>query len=278
MCIDSDLTIGVTMNSFAQMQRNIRHWSASLKAVKSELAFRRALRVASKAGYREDQERDERGRWTDEGDVENVNPAVSIDAGEPTSTADDIIQLIGSVVSIDFSNALTGIQSIDETTKSLSETLAKVMQTVDFIPTPSAYGTAVHVAFGTAVRFQGLPGIGFDDVEHSFSEGTSAIYGERGSIRTDVVRRNEVGDIMAIYDVKTGSAGLTPARVDEIRTKTGTTASVPIIELHVLRGASLKARLHRRPIGRVIARLLNPAHHRDNEDRASDRWTAEPAE
>ena len=251
------------------MQQDIRQWKAELSGIKRELAFRRTSRALRQVKFDPDQPRDELGRWTDGSADESRS--VTIDGGELSDAAEDIIQLVGSLVTIDFSNALTGIQSIDETTKSLSETLAKTMQTVDFITTPREYGTAVHIAFGTAVRFQGLPGIGFGDVEHSFNQGDSAIYGEPGSIRTDVVRRNEVGDIMAIYDVKTGNAGLTSARVREIREKTGTTASVPIIELHVLRGASLKARLAKRSIGRVMARLWNPAHHRDNAGRAASR-------
>jgi hypothetical protein len=133
------------------------------------------------------------------------------------------------------------------------------METVDFIPewTPQVYGTAVHIAFGTKVRFQGLPGIGFNDVEQSFvGTGALADYGQVGSIRTDVVLRNASGEIIAIYDVKTGGAGLTPARARELRAKSGMSSSTPIIELHVLRGASIKGRVRGRALLRaVIAEL-----------------------
>jgi hypothetical protein len=110
---------------------------------------------------------------------------------------------------------------------------------------------------GTIVRFQGIPGIGPRDVEHSFRDGASAdYYGQPGSIRTDVVLRNEVGDIIAIYDVKTGGSVLTPSRVRELRAKTGTGPSIPIIELNVLRGATLKGRIPRHKlVSLVIARL-----------------------
>ena len=64
-----------------------------------------------------------------------------------------------------------------------------------------------------------------------------------------------VGTI-AIYDVKTGGATLKPARVTELREKTGVGPSVPIIELHVLRGASIKAHTQQaKQVGKVIARL-----------------------
>lgn len=136
------------------------------------------------------------------------------------------------------------------------------MQRMDFIPTwtPQVYGTAVHVAFGNAVRSAGFEGIGPRDVEHSFVGGESADYGQAGSIRTDVVLRNAVGEVIAIYDVKTGGGKLTPARVRELREQTGVGPRVPIIELHVLRGARLKGRTgSRRIIGTVMAQLWNPA-------------------
>ena len=90
---------------------------------------------------------------------------------------------------------------------------------------------------GATVRFAGLEGIGPNDVEHSFRDRASATFGEPGSVRTDVVLRNAAGDVIAIYDVKTGGAKLTPGRVRELRNKTGVGPNVPIIELHVLRGA-----------------------------------------
>ncbi|MDO8981617.1 MAG: hypothetical protein Q7V17_20555 [Afipia sp.] len=166
---------------------------------------------------------------------------------------------------INYSDALTGISTIDDATKSLSNTLGRTMEAMDFIPewTPQVYGTAVHVAFGTAVRFEGLRGIGFTDVEHSFREGVEAQHGELGSIRTDVLLRNEVGDIVAIYDVKTGQAGLSPRRVREIRRHSGAPSNVPIIELHILRGASIKSNSLQ-----VFARLWRPENRQDSEDLA----------
>jgi hypothetical protein len=162
-------------------------------------------------------------------------------------------------ITIDYSAALTGLSNVDSTTKALSRTLAQTMATVDFIPewTPQLYGTAVHVAFGTAVRIQGIPGIGINDVEQSFAD-TVPIdrYGEPGSIRTDVVLRNDSKEIIAIYDVKTGGAKLTSARVRELRDKTGVGPNVPVIELHVVRGARLKGKSNADHLIRcVIARL-----------------------
>ncbi len=210
---------------------------------------------ASKANFNPNQPRvpagnPDGGQWTDTGGGQS----------DRSDLTDFSAVRRSKRVSIDYSRALTGISTIDNTTKALSETLARTMERVEFIPewTPRAYGTAVHVAFGTAVRFQGLPGIGPNDVEHSFGGN----YGELDSIRTDVVLRNDAGDIIAIYDVKTGGATLGPARVRELREKTGVGPSVPIIEMQVLRGATLKGRVGQRGIiGVVLARLWDSAHH-----------------
>jgi hypothetical protein len=163
-------------------------------------------------------------------------------------------------INIDYSRALTGISNIDDVTKSLSETLSRSMQDVNFLPewTPRTYGTAVHVDFGVRVRLLDIPGV---EVEQSFFKEDSAKYGDPGSIRTDIILRNEAGDIQAIYDVKTGGAVLTSTRVKEIRDHTGAGPDVPIIEMQVNRGATVKGMaLHRQIIGSVTMILWNPVH------------------
>ncbi len=136
-------------------------------------------------------------------------------------------------------NALSGISTIDNTTKILAGTLATV---VDILPNGSGplYGIAVHTAFATAVRAQGFPGIASSDVETTFSLAKTFRYGSKGSIRTDVVLRNDIGDIIAIYDVKTGGAKITRERAEELRAKTRADSNVPIIELNLNRGVMLK--------------------------------------
>jgi hypothetical protein len=84
----------------------------------------------------------------------------------------------------------------------------------------------------------GLPGIGLRDVETTFGGDR---YGSEGSIRTDVVLRNDVGDIIAFYDVKTGDSGISPRRAAELRSKTGVGPRVPIIEINLRRGVMRKA-------------------------------------
>ena len=93
--------------------------------------------------------------------------------------------------------------------------------------TPQEYGKLVHEEFADDVRTAVLPGIAYDDLETTFPDGR---YGTPDSIRTDVVLRNDDGDIIAIYDVKTGR-GLGQARVDQLRAKTGAADETPVIEL-----------------------------------------------
>jgi retron-type reverse transcriptase len=73
-------------------------------------------------------------------------------------------------------------------------------------------------------------------VEQSFDSEGKARYGQDGSIRTDVVLRNEEGEIVAIYDLKTGEAIIRPSRAVELRAKTRAGPDVPVIELHSVRG------------------------------------------
>ena len=229
------------------------------------------------AGYREG------GQWTDSGDgtpagagapatnepsdntwqaiLSSVPLSSSVVAENPDANVEFVTAK--NAISIDYSVALTGISTIDDATKILSETLAQTMSNMDFIPewTPQIYGTAVHVEFAAELRTLGIKGISPSDVEQSFFNGDAIIYGEPGSVRTDVILRNDIGDIIAIYDVKTGGAMLTAARVRELRDHTGVGIEVPIIELQVTRGARIKSQMHeRRRIGSITARLWNPVH------------------
>jgi hypothetical protein len=79
-------------------------------------------------------------------------------------------------------------------------------------------------------------------VEHTYPDDEPTLrYGSKGTIRTDIVLRNELGEVIAIWDVKTGGAYLSVKRVVQLRAKTGADINVPVIEMHVLRGLSLKS-------------------------------------
>lgn len=194
------------------LMRKVVEFENKLLALKTDYVFRRFM-LALKAGFNSDQPRDERGRWTS-----------------------------GGVVTVTTSPGFyTGIQSIDETSDALSGVLQDVVEKLEYLPgmSPSEYGVAIHVAFGVAVRLQDLPGVG--DIERTFSlEDADPYYGMVGSIRTDVMLRNIQGDIVAIYDVKTGNARISQARADELREKTGAASNTPVFELNVTRGISRK--------------------------------------
>ena len=128
---------------------------------------------------------------------------------------------------------LTGNDLIDLTSLKLSIIFEAV---IELNPpasgmTPQQYGTFIHLEFADAVRAIQLPGISTLDVETTFPEGQS--YASADSIRTDVVLRDSDGNIVAIYDVKTGAAGLTAARGAELRAKTGAPPNTPVIEIRM---------------------------------------------
>ncbi|WP_147292604.1 hypothetical protein [Undibacter mobilis] len=154
-------------------------------------------------------------------------------------------------------NAQTGLSTVDETTEKLKTVLEKV---VNARPEGFGreYGKAIHYAFGDAVKAENLRGIGRKGVEHTFPEEDTR-YGSKGTVRTDVVLKNDAGDVIAIYDVKTGNAYLDAPRVRELRAKTGVTLSIPVIEMHIRRGLSLKASAaNRHHLWIITLRLWNP--------------------
>lgn len=220
------------MDAAFEIRKQLFRAKYELLGIKAELKFARFLRAAIKAGFNPDQPRDEDGKWTSTGGV------------QVTTT----------------SGFLTGIPTIDDTSQALSDALVRVMEKLDYLPemSPQQYGTAVHVEFGIQVSKLGLPGVG--DIERSFSlDDNDPRYGLLGTIRTDVVLRNMQGDIVAIYDVKTGDKRVTPARANELREITRASPNTPVFELNIVRGPSRKYRriIRERPahVARTHAQL-----------------------
>lgn len=145
-----------------ELRRNLTAARAELFSIKKLLRARRIKFSPDQprvpAGQREG------GQWTNSGGSaaagqrENVGHVdVSFDSIDAAvDGANQNVQQIASrkVVTLDYSRALTGISTIDNATKALSESLAQTMESVDFIPgwTPRVYGTAVHVDFAARVR------------------------------------------------------------------------------------------------------------------------------
>ncbi len=125
----------------------------------------------------------------------------------------------------------TGDPRIDKTTDMLLDTLAAVDAGIPRGVGP-LYGTALHVAFANAVRALNLPGIGTRGVEQSFSLEDVADYGEAGTIRTDVALWDEAQtNVIAVYDLKTGGARLSGARVRELMSRVPGGANAVVFEI-----------------------------------------------
>jgi hypothetical protein len=149
---------------------------------------------------------------------------------------------------------LTNDPRIDIASAKLTIILALIMDSLVRPPdmSPQEYGTRIHAVFAALVKAANITGIRPEDVETTFPEGP---YGSPDSIRTDVVLRDTTtGTIIAIYDVKTGKADLSPARADQLRSKTKAPPGTPVIQLRDT-GAMLKYLLARSALMTAWRRL-----------------------
>ncbi len=165
-----------------------------------------------------------------------------IDAGEvsPAASRESAVQVAAAVPPEAYIQALTGDSQIDEVTKKLTQILQDTIDRLERIRgQPQRFGIIVHLAFAEAVIAAGIRGISPLDVEHPFIL-PSDFRGNKNFVIPDVVLRNEVGDIVAIYDVKTGQEGLRPNRIAELRAATKARDNVYFIELSTVRGALRK--------------------------------------
>lgn len=246
--------------------RLCREIKYELAALRFETALIRHACICRKAGFNPNQPRvpagsPEGGRWTATGiggsprDSTGMSPD-DLGAGTSRERLADASSVLGSPVMSDATpdpiipgaqyaqtriefkpSAWTGFSSIDDTTKRLAHTLAHVRDFINYAPDlgPAIYGTAVHTAFGVSLRLQRIPGL---EVEPTFG---GAYYGAKGSVRPDAVLRDDGGDVIAIYDVKTGKRGIDPVRAARLRLAIGVGNDVPVIELSVPYGVSRKS-------------------------------------
>jgi HK97 family phage portal protein len=130
---------------------------------------------------------------------------------------------------------------INRTSITLVKTLAEAMDRVrreDYAP--AQYGSRVHKEFADLLRQKGIEGIELVDIERSFGPQGPTYYGSSGSVRPDVILRDQTGKIIAIYDVKTGERGLEQNRADRLRLLTGSRPDVPVFQLHPIRDLDYK--------------------------------------
>jgi hypothetical protein len=173
--------------------------------------------------------------------VQQEPSAASPSEGENDSTPD---ALRSGAKYAQINNAVTGYPVIDRTTDML---LAVLKQSIVAMGSGSGalFGIRVHTDFAKRVKQLDLPGIGQDGVEQSFHlDFTDFVkYGMDGSIRTDIALRdpkNPSQGPIAVYDLKTGNAVLTPSRVEEIRNALKQ-KYLPVIMLHYRTGDALSS-------------------------------------
>jgi hypothetical protein len=219
----SDRPMVLTATGFVPIEANAAQQEAAANGqdANRQGAELQTLPAIQKYGYSPDQPR---------------VPAGSSDGGQWTTGP----QYAALTPKIDPS-ALTGISQIDDVTKRLAQILQNVVNTLALLPgQPQRYGRLVHRVFAAAVIAEGIRGISPLDVERTFNLPPG--YSEfKDTVRPDVVLRNDIGDIVAIYDVKTLDATLDPWRARELRAAAGVGREVPVIELHVGREPALKA-------------------------------------
>jgi hypothetical protein len=246
--------IAAIRHDLEALSRDIR------KAGEEWLALAKAELRAALKKYSPDQPRvpagnPDGGQWTNENSLaptQDYSPSAqgsSVVAPRPNAilsdATPDAIRPGAQYAQLNVQNhAKTANPLINNTTDILLQTLARIHALAGDGSGPW-YGTRIHLMFASDVRLQNLPGIGRTGVEQSFSLGDIADYGEDGTVRVDVYMRDEAGRIVAIWDVKTGGAVLTGARLRQLRAEAGVGSDVRVIELHVTRGATLKARTWR---------------------------------
>jgi hypothetical protein len=252
-----------------QLRASHERLKAELAEINYELAWRRMCR---KYGYTPNQQvdrkwdgqpRDEGGRYDFGKKPKLVSQPAAMRRGpsdkrpplplhipirEPSNSQRERITISNS--------AQTGMSQVDETTEKLRKILEDVVNKVP-AGIGADYGRRVHLEFAKAVRAANIRGIGSDGVEQTFP--TDVPYGADESVRTDATFRDDARDPAAIFDVKTGRARLRPARVRQLREKVGAGPNIPVIEMHVLYGLSLKGRANQSmPAWFIIIRIWHP--------------------
>jgi hypothetical protein len=148
-----------------QRERKDQDIECRLAALRFQRALKKYVDSCRKAGFNPNQPRvptgsREGGQWTHDGgegsryggSTSRTRVANAIVGASPPimndATPDPIVsgaQYAQTPINIDAS-ALTGISTIDNTTKKLASTLARIKDSVEYLPTvtPQVYGIAVH--------------------------------------------------------------------------------------------------------------------------------------
>jgi hypothetical protein len=120
------------------------------------------------------------------------------------------------------------LRRVIETQRVLEGVAGEALASVQRAGRPAAHGTRVHTVFARRVSALGLSQF---RVEVSYLNGLEVRRGTPGSIRVDVAEGSFEAPT-AIYDLKTGTRGLTPARISEIRRHLPAgSKDIPILEI-----------------------------------------------
>jgi hypothetical protein len=110
----------------------------------------------------------------------------------------------------------------------LGQAAGRAFQKVGLVRRGPVYGTRAHTAFAEEVNALGRSDL---STEVSYMNGRIVPYGTKGSVRLDVVEGSPTAPT-AVYDLKTGSATLTPDRINQIRANLpGGGTNVPVLEV-----------------------------------------------
>jgi len=134
-------------------------------------------------------------------------------------------------VALGGASALFGISLDAETAESTSDLLSNLVSKAQATVgegSGAAYGTAVYSEFTAEINALGNSDL---STEVSYLNGEVISYATVGSVRFDVVEEN-IFEPQAAYDLKTGSATLTPARIAQIQVNLPSGyQDIPVIEI-----------------------------------------------
>jgi len=161
-----------------------------------------------------------------------IGLGIGVAVGVAADIAGDLIyggSVEGEIVEIEVNGANTvegsrGFAAVASPTEDLVGAAARAGRTMGPGKGP-VYGTKFHVEFEKEVN-----ALGYENTEVAYKNGVEVTPGTPGSVEVDVAIGNRASP-QAIYDLKTGSAKLTPARVAQLRQHVPNGQNIPIIEI-----------------------------------------------
>ncbi|MCQ1531828.1 RHS repeat-associated core domain-containing protein [Lutispora saccharofermentans] len=138
-----------------------------------------------------------------------LRPLYELNGNEDTKNK--LVKLLNDSLNVAVVTEGSSFKGTSSTTQQLQELANKANQAVSGQGTVP--GTLKHTEFAKQVK--GLNN-SLLQPEITYKNGQIVPYGTKGGVRLDVVEYNANGTIKAVYDLKTGKAGLTNSRIQEI--------------------------------------------------------------